>query len=99
MSRVTPNSAVPHPAKGVLAIRRITIRRVASVLGMSEQVVGRMLNGVERPTRRFRSGIAAMLDIGEDLLFSDANEARQASNRKYFASLPRRTERPRRGGV
>ncbi len=58
-----------HPAKGILAIRRITIRRAAATIGISELVLGRILNGYERPSARVRAGLAALLSLPEAQLF------------------------------
>lgn len=69
MSQATRKGLAPHPAKGVIAMRRLTVRRVAAILGMSEQVVGRMLNGVERASPRLRAGLSALLNTAESELF------------------------------
>jgi transcriptional regulator with XRE-family HTH domain len=58
-----------HPAVGILAIRRITRRQVARELGFSEHYVGRALNGVERPSPRFRAALARLLALPETELF------------------------------
>lgn len=61
----------PHPAKGILAMRRITNRRVDSVLDMNPLFVGRVLNGYDKPTPRFRAGLSALLGLPESALFRD----------------------------
>ena len=63
----------PHPAKGVLAMRRITIRHLARGLDMHEIVVGRMLNGLEPASPRFRAGLSALLDLRERVLYRDGS--------------------------
>lgn len=62
---------VPHPAKAVLAMRRITNRRVARTLGKSEHYVGRCLNGRDKPSAEFRRALAALLDLPESELFRE----------------------------
>jgi hypothetical protein len=58
-----------QPAKGQLALRRITNRRVAHLYGCSEAFVGRILNGYVRPPLRFRSFLSALLEVPEAQLF------------------------------
>jgi len=60
-----------HPAKGILAVRRVTIRRAAATIGISELVLGRVLNGNEHPTPRIRAGLSALLGVPESELFDD----------------------------
>lgn len=62
-------AAQPVPAKGILAMRRITNRAVADGYGASELWVGRVLNGREPPSRRFRAWLADYLDADESELF------------------------------
>jgi hypothetical protein len=66
-----PGFPEPHPAKGVLATRRISNRRVARALACSPTWVGRVLNGHVPAPERFRSGLAELLDYPEALLFHD----------------------------
>ncbi len=61
--------SLAHPAKGRLAVERITVRQLAGILGMSEAVAGRMLNGVIPTSPRFRKGVAAVLRESETVLF------------------------------
>ena len=63
---------VPHPAKGELAVRRITNRQVAAAYGSSEHFVGRVLNGWQAPPSRFRALVAEMLDAPESDLFHNS---------------------------
>ncbi len=53
-------------------MRRISNRQVAIALAMSEVEVGRILNGVVRPTSRFRERLAKYLEEPEHTLFRDA---------------------------
>lgn len=59
----------PHPAKGVLALRRITQRELADALGFSYWELGRMLNGIRPATPRFRRGLSEYLDVPQRELF------------------------------
>jgi transcriptional regulator with XRE-family HTH domain len=61
----------PHPAKGVLATRRITNKRVAGLYGCSPLYVGRVLNGYEKPPKRFRAFLSELLGMPEDDLFHE----------------------------
>jgi hypothetical protein len=61
----------PHPARGVLAMRRISIRHIAQRLGLHPITVGRMLLGQQRATPRFRVGLAVLLRLPESALFRD----------------------------
>jgi transcriptional regulator with XRE-family HTH domain len=63
--------ALPHPALAVLRMRRITNRRVARDLGYTEDWIGRVLNGHDRPSAKFRRDLAAYLDLPEVALFRD----------------------------
>lgn len=58
-----------QPAKAVLAMRRITNRRIAAAYGATEHYVGRVMNGSQPPSSRFREFLAAFLDVPEDELF------------------------------
>jgi transcriptional regulator with XRE-family HTH domain len=66
--------ATPLPAKGVLAIRRISNRRVARLYGAHEVYIGRVLNGYERPSPRFRAFLSELLDVSESELFQDSGD-------------------------
>lgn len=68
-------SPVPQPAKAILAVRRITNRRVAAVYACSPHYVGRVLNGLQEPSPRFRAFLAAFLDLPEDALFRSDESA------------------------
>ena len=59
----------PHPAKAILALRRITQRRVARALDVSHHYVGRCLNGHDKPSAKFKAGLAALLDMNVEELF------------------------------
>ncbi len=71
LSADVTNLPRPLPAKAVLVMQRITQRRVAIALGMSELTVGRVLNGYEKPSPRFRAGLAKFLERPERELFRD----------------------------
>ncbi len=60
---------VTHPAKGILAVQRLTLREVAEQIGMNSQVVGRMLNGRAAASPRFRRDLSRVLDRPESELF------------------------------
>ena len=60
---------MPQPAKGVLAMRRIPVRRVAVKLGCSQEWDGRVLNGLVPAPATFRAGLSQMLDLPEEELF------------------------------
>lgn len=61
-----------HPAKGRLAVERVTVRQLASVLGMSPSVAGRMLNDLEPASPRFRKGVSEYLHEPEHALFRNS---------------------------
>lgn len=64
----------PHPAKGELAVRRISNRQVAAALELSEQHTGRVLNGFERVSPRFRRKLSKSLGLPANELFHDDDE-------------------------
>jgi transcriptional regulator with XRE-family HTH domain len=59
----------PQPAKGILALRRITNRQVAQHLGVTPEWVGRVLNGYARPPDRFRAAVSELTGAPEAELF------------------------------
>lgn len=61
----------PQPAKGILALRRLTNRRVAIATNRSEQYVGRVLNGWQAPSQEFRAAVAELVGLPESTLFRD----------------------------
>jgi transcriptional regulator with XRE-family HTH domain len=73
--RALTSPPTAQPAKGVFAVRRITIRRAAATIGISELVLGRILNGYERPSARVRAGLAALLSLPEAQLFVEESPA------------------------
>ena len=93
-----PDTPLPHPAKGVLAQRRITNRRVAETLGYSEHYVSRVLNGYMPPSPRFRRDVAGMLDVAESDLFRDEQVEAAATalieRTRVARGLPRVVEDP-----
>jgi transcriptional regulator with XRE-family HTH domain len=64
----------PHPAKAVLALRRITNRAIAQHLGVSAHYVGRVLNGYVKPSARVRAGLAEYLQVPVAELFRDSTQ-------------------------
>jgi len=68
-----------YRAKGILGVRRITIRRAAATIGVSELFLGRQLNGFDEPTPRVRAGLSALLDLPEDQLFDTPSDRRPAA--------------------
>lgn len=56
-------------------MRRITNRRVAAAYRCTEHYTSRVLNGHEEPSPRFRSFLAAFLDVPEDKLFRPADRS------------------------
>jgi transcriptional regulator with XRE-family HTH domain len=59
----------PQPAKGHLALARITNADLARRLGCSPTWVGRVLNGYNRPPAKFRRVVAELLSKPESELF------------------------------
>jgi len=62
-------AASPHPAKAVLASRRVSVRGVARELGFSEWHVSRVLNGAVPASPRFRAALCELLSMREEELF------------------------------
>jgi transcriptional regulator with XRE-family HTH domain len=63
--------ASPIPAKAIIALRRLTNRQIAADLGVSPAYVGRVLNGQQLASRRFREALADYLDRPRHELFDD----------------------------
>jgi transcriptional regulator with XRE-family HTH domain len=63
----------PQPAKGYLAVARITNTDLARRLGCSQTWVGRVLNGYNRPPARFRQVVGELLGKPEAELFLPEN--------------------------
>ena len=59
----------PQPAKAIVALQRRTNRSIAAELAYCEHTVGRVLNGIEPPSARFRTGLSALLGLPEEVLF------------------------------
>ena len=59
----------PPPALGICRGRRLTNRKIAIELGVSEDWVSKVLLGHAKPPARFRSGLAALVGCTEDSLF------------------------------
>jgi hypothetical protein len=64
-----------QPAKGYLAVERISNRRVARLGRFSEHYVSRVLNGHEPPSPRFRAFVAELLGRPEQELFRPRDRA------------------------
>lgn len=63
------NMTMPPPALGICRGQRLTNRRIAAELGVSEDWVSKVLLGYAKPPARFRSGLAAIVGCTEDALF------------------------------
>ncbi len=61
----------PQPALAVARMRRITNRQIARALGRTPHWVGRVLNGLDAPSPKFRKALAEYLDLPEAALFRD----------------------------
>jgi len=68
MALITATKAVPvpHPAKALMASRRMTIRELASEVGVNASSLGRILNNYEEPWPKLRTAVAEALGITED---------------------------------
>lgn len=62
----------PQPAKGHLALRRITNRYIARKYAFSEQYVSAVLNGRVPASERIRTAVSEELGLPEDELFRPA---------------------------
>ena len=69
-----PSPYLPQPAKAEIALRRLTNRAVAQRLGVSEEWVGRVLNGRVPAPERFRHDLAKLLGLPEERLFRRGEE-------------------------
>ncbi len=70
------NRPQPQPAKAALALRRISNRQVAAILGCSEHWVGRVLNGYVPPPDTFKRSLSALLDEPVESLFHQRHDLR-----------------------
>jgi transcriptional regulator with XRE-family HTH domain len=71
---------MPHvvqPAKLHLVARQLTTVHVARILGISQKVLGDVLNGRVPSTPRIRAGLATLLNVPEDQLFREDNARRR----------------------
>lgn len=59
----------PHPAKAVMARRRITVKAVAEHLGMHQVHVSKVLNNYRGASPTFRAGVCQLLGLPESELF------------------------------
>ena len=58
-----------HPAKGILAVRRLTQRDVAAGIGCNATYLCSVLNGERRPSSAFQSRLAQYLGVPVSELF------------------------------
>lgn len=64
----------PHPAKAVLADRRLTIASLSEQIGVNHHSLGRVLNGYVAPWPALRHRIAEALDLPEAALFREPGQ-------------------------
>lgn len=60
-----------HPAKGILAVRRLTQRDVAAGIGCNPTYLCSVLNGERRASAAFQSRLAQYLGLPASELFVD----------------------------
>jgi transcriptional regulator with XRE-family HTH domain len=60
---------VPHPAKGILAARRLALTTTAEAVGCNAHTFGRVLNGYVTPWPALRRKLAEFLKLPEEELF------------------------------
>jgi hypothetical protein len=66
-----------HPAKGILAQRRISVKAAAEAANVSPRYLGRSLNGWIPVSRRVRQALTDLLGMSEaDLFFETPPEPR-----------------------
>lgn len=70
----TTSAPQRHPAVGVLAVRGISKRRIAEEYGGSECYLGRVLNGREPASDRFKQWLSDRLGMPVDDLFLDDHQ-------------------------
>lgn len=61
-----------HPAKGILAVRRISQRTAAGAIGCTPEYLCSVLNGSLPPSARFRRNLSEYLGEPEERLFLSA---------------------------
>jgi transcriptional regulator with XRE-family HTH domain len=59
-----------QPARMVLVSRRITLRKAAAAIGVTEHWLGKVLSGQQTPSHELRAALAEFLDLPEDQLFT-----------------------------
>lgn len=59
----------PPPALGICRGQRMTNRKIAAELGVSEDWVSKVLLGHAKPPARFRTGLASLVGCSEEELF------------------------------
>jgi DNA transposition AAA+ family ATPase len=70
----------PHPAKAILAERRITLRRTSAEVGLNAHTLGRVLNGYQAAYPALRARLAAFLEVPEADLFHRDSETGGAAS-------------------
>lgn len=61
----------PQPAKAYAALADRTNRSLALSIGVSENYVGQVLNGLVPPSPRMRDALSAELGVPPEVLFRD----------------------------
>ena len=64
---------MPEPAKGVLAVMRISVRRVAEEAGVSIGFASRALNGYVTPSPKVRSAVQRLTGRPASDLFRETS--------------------------
>jgi len=59
----------PQPIKGLLAMRRITIRSAGKSASVSERYLGDVINGRVIPSKKLTGRLAELLEVPVDELF------------------------------
>lgn len=66
---------LPHPAKAIIVSRGLTLRTVATEVGVNSHTFGRVLNGHESPWPALRRRLSAYLEVPADELWHDDERA------------------------
>ena len=77
----------PQPAKGILALKRISNAAVARRLGKSQQWVSRVLNGYAPAPEVFRASLAELLGIPEEELFRPGSDSKHPGDDHLIGSV------------
>jgi transcriptional regulator with XRE-family HTH domain len=62
----------PPPALGICRGQRLTNRKIAAELGVSEDWVSKVLLGYAKPPARFRDGLVTLTGVSAGALFGEA---------------------------